>query len=134
MPTLPSTNWSKNYSSRRPVPFGPAADLVLLIEGWEARVYALVDCRRPTMESHSLIRFATADDTKTISHLIRELAEYERLLHEVVLDEDQLRENLFGPRPFAEVLLAEADGEVFGFTLFFHNFSTFLGRPGIYLE
>jgi GNAT superfamily N-acetyltransferase len=81
-----------------------------------------------------MIRFATAADTSTIVRLIRALAEYERLTHEVVLDEDQLREHLFGPRPYAEVLLVEDAGQVVGFALFFHNYSTFLGKPGIYLE
>ena len=67
--------------------------------------------------------------------LIRELAEFERLLHEVVADETLLRAHLFGERPAAEVLLGfEADGEPMGFALFFQNFSTFLARPGIYLE
>ncbi len=81
-----------------------------------------------------MIRFATIDDTGTICQLIRSLAEYERLTHEVNLDERRLREDLFGPRPFAEVLLAEENGEVVGFALFFHNYSTFAGKPGIYLE
>src|SRR5438552_2527057 len=81
-----------------------------------------------------MIRFATITDTKTICQLIRDLAEYERLAHEVVLDEERVREHLFGPRPFAEVLLAEEAGFVVGFALFFHNYSTFLGQPGIYLE
>lgn len=81
-----------------------------------------------------MIRFATAADTPMIARLIRALADYERLTHAVVLDEDQLREHLFGPRPYAEVLLVEAVGQVVGFALFFHNFSTFLGKPGIYLE
>jgi GNAT superfamily N-acetyltransferase len=81
-----------------------------------------------------MIRPATAADTPTICRLVRALAEYERLAHEVVLNEAQVREHLFGPRPYAEVLLAEETGEVVGFALFFHNFSTFLGRPGIYLE
>ena len=81
-----------------------------------------------------MIRPATIDDTTTIIALIRALAEYERLAHTVVLDEAQLREHLFGPRPYAEVLLAEDEGQVVGFALFFHNYSTFLGRPGIYLE
>ena len=67
--------------------------------------------------------------------LIRELAEFERLLPEVVADEALLRTHLFGVRPAAEVLLGfEADGEPMGFALFFQNFSTFLARPGIYLE
>lgn len=66
--------------------------------------------------------------------LIRELADYERLSHEAVATEDSLREWLFGERAVAEVLIAEDGGDVAGFALFFHNFSTFLGRPGIYLE
>ena len=82
-----------------------------------------------------MIRSAEPVDVPTIAALIRELAEYEHLAHEVVLDEAQLREHLFGARPYAEVLIAEAEsGTVAGFALFFHNFSTFLGRPGIYLE
>jgi GNAT superfamily N-acetyltransferase len=80
------------------------------------------------------IRNATESDVATILQLIRELAEYERLLHEVVATEERLRENLFGPRRCAEVLLGEVEGNVAGFALFFHNYSTFLGRPGIYLE
>jgi GNAT superfamily N-acetyltransferase len=81
-----------------------------------------------------MIRPATADDTPTIATLIRALADYERLSHAVVLDEKQLREHLFGPRPFAEVLLAEEADAVAGFALFFHSFSTFRGQPGLYLE
>jgi GNAT superfamily N-acetyltransferase len=81
-----------------------------------------------------MIRPATVADTPTIAALIRALAEYERLSHAVFLDEEQLRTHLFGPRPFAEVLLVEEANEVVGFALFFHNFSTFLGQPGIYLE
>ncbi|HLJ96878.1 MAG TPA: GNAT family N-acetyltransferase [Gemmataceae bacterium] len=81
-----------------------------------------------------MIRSATVADTPTIARLIRALAEYERLAHEVVLDEGQLREHLFGARPFAEVLLAEEAEAVVGFALFFHNYSTFLGKPGLYLE
>ncbi len=81
-----------------------------------------------------MIRPATSSDTKAICDLIRGLAEYERLSHILVLEEDRLREHLFGPRPFAEVLLAEEAGTVVGYALFFHNYSTFLGRPGIYLE
>jgi GNAT superfamily N-acetyltransferase len=81
-----------------------------------------------------MIRSATPADTATIARLIRALAEYERLAHTVVLTEDRLHEHLFGPRPFAEVLLAEEAGVVVGFALFFHNYSTFRGEPGIYLE
>jgi GNAT superfamily N-acetyltransferase len=82
-----------------------------------------------------VIRSAVPTDLDTIVALIRELAEYEHLAHEVVLDADELADHLFGPRPYAEVLIAEADdGVAVGFALFFHNFSTFLGRPGIHLE
>lgn len=81
-----------------------------------------------------MIRPATAADTSTIAALIRALADYERLAHAVSLEEDQLREHLFGARPFAEVLLAEDAGAIAGFALFFHNFSTFRGQPGLYLE
>lgn len=81
------------------------------------------------------IRPATADDAPLILALIRELAEFERLAHEVVADEALLRAQLFGGRPAAEVLLAEGPGgEAAGFALFFQTFSTFVGRPGIYLE
>lgn len=80
------------------------------------------------------IRFATSADLPEIAALIRELAEYEKLGHEVRFDPAVLAENLFGPRPYAEVLMAEVDGAVQGFALFFHNFSTFEGRPGLYLE
>lgn len=81
-----------------------------------------------------MIRAATPEDVPTIARLIRDLAEYEHLSHAVVLEEERLREHLFGARPYAEVLLAGVEGEVCGFALFFHNYSTFLGRPGIYLE
>lgn len=81
-----------------------------------------------------MIRPATAADLPAIISLIRGLAEYERLAHIVVLDEERLRTHLFGPRPYAEVLLAEEDDVVVGFALFLHNYSTFLARPGIYLE
>jgi GNAT superfamily N-acetyltransferase len=81
-----------------------------------------------------MIRPATSADTPTIARLIRALAEYERLSHRVTFDEARLHEHLFGPRPFAEVLLAEDGGAVVGFALFFHDFSTFMGQPGLYLE
>lgn len=80
------------------------------------------------------IRSAAEADVPMIRRLIRELAEYERLLPEAVVTEDDLRSSLFGPRPFAEVLIAEAAEGVAGFALFFHNYSTFLGKPGIYIE
>ena len=80
------------------------------------------------------VREASEGDVPLILSLIRELAEYEKLSHEVVATEEDLRVSLFGERPFAEVLIAEHDGAPAGFALFFHNFSTFLARPGIYLE
>lgn len=80
------------------------------------------------------IRPGTEDDVPLILSLIRELAEYERLSHEVVATEDTLRDSLFGERRVAEVLLGYIGDEPASFALFFHNFSTFLGRPGIYLE
>lgn len=80
------------------------------------------------------IRYAREDDTPLILRLIRELAEYEKLAHEVVATETQLHDNLFGARPQAEVIIAEWNGEPAGFALFFHNFSTFRGKHGLYLE
>src|SRR5262245_39328963 len=80
------------------------------------------------------IRPATEADVQTIAQLIRALADYERLAHAVVLEETLLREHLFGPHRFAEVLLAEDAGAVVGFALFFHTYSTFVGRPSLYLE
>src|SRR5437867_8616895 len=81
-----------------------------------------------------MIRAATPADVPAIARLIRGLAEYERLAHAVTLDEARLREHLFGPRPYAEVLLAEDAGIIVGFALFFPNYSTFRGQPGLYLE
>jgi GNAT superfamily N-acetyltransferase len=80
------------------------------------------------------IRVATEDDVPLILALITELAEYERLSHEVVATEETLRHSLFGERRLAETLLAYLGDDLAGFALFFHSFSTFLGRPGIYLE
>ncbi len=80
------------------------------------------------------IRTATEADVPLILSLIKELAEYERLAHEVSATEDILRESLFGERQGAEALIGYHEGDPAGFALFFHNFSTFLGRPGIYLE
>ena len=80
------------------------------------------------------IRSAIQGDVPVIAQLIRGLARFEKLEHEVVMTEDLLATALFGERQYAEVLLAEDEGLAVGFALFFHNFSTFLGRPGIYLE
>ena len=80
------------------------------------------------------IRLATAEDVPLILRFIKGLAEYEKLSHEVTATEERLRETLFGARQVAEVLIGEYHGDAAGFALFFHNYSTFLGRPGIYLE
>jgi GNAT superfamily N-acetyltransferase len=80
------------------------------------------------------IRFADERDTETILRFIRALAEYEKLSDVCVADTDSLRESLFGARSYAEVLLIEDRNGPQGFALFFHNFSTFLARPGLYLE
>lgn len=80
------------------------------------------------------IEAAIEADVPLILSLIKELAEYERLSHEVVATEEQLREELFGERPVAEVIIAYAQDQPVGFALFFHNMSTFLGRRGLYLE
>ena len=79
-------------------------------------------------------RQATVADMPLIAALIRGLAEYEGLSHAVRMDEAVLERHLFGPRPMAEVLIGEIDGNPSGFALFFHNFSTFEGHPGVWLE
>ena len=83
---------------------------------------------------HIEIRPARRDDAAVVLELIRGLAEYERLADECVATEHDVCESLFGQQPGAEVLLAEVDGAPAGFALFFHNYSTFLGRRGIWLE
>lgn len=80
------------------------------------------------------IRTALPADVPLILTFIRELAEYEKLLDEVSATEDLLKHTLFGQNPKAEVIIAEDDSNPIGFALFFHNYSTFLGKPGIYLE
>ena len=80
------------------------------------------------------IREATEADIPLILSLIRALAVYERLEHKVVATEEVLRDSLFGQHRYAETIIIEENGEPAGFALFFHNFSTFIGRPGIYLE
>ncbi len=80
------------------------------------------------------IRPTSADDVPLILQFIRNLAEYEKLSHLVVADEATLLDELFGQHPIAECVIAEYDGEPAGFALFFHNFSTFVGRRGLYLE
>jgi len=80
------------------------------------------------------IERATERDVPLILRLIKELAEYERMADEVIATEDSVRATLFGPRPAAEVVVGYAGDEPAGFALFFHNYSTFLGKPGLYLE
>ena len=80
------------------------------------------------------IRPATENDVATILALIRDLAEYEHLSHEVEATEEDIHRYLFGDRPVAEALIGEHAGTAVSFALFFYNFSTFLGKPGIYLE
>ena len=88
------------------------------------------------MEPRSPIRIdpATEADLPQILAFIRALAEYEKLSHICVATEQSLRKALFGAKPYAEVLIARLDNAPVGFALFFHNFSTFLAKPGIYLE
>ena len=80
------------------------------------------------------IRTATEADVATILRFIRDLAVYEKLEDRVVANEESIRATLFGQPRFAEVLIGEEDSKPVGFALFFHNYSTFLGRPGVYLE
>jgi GNAT superfamily N-acetyltransferase len=87
-----------------------------------------------TAGTNFTIRPATEADVATILGFVRELAAYEKLTDEAQATEDMLARGLFGARPYAEALIAEADGAAVGFALFFHTFSTFVGRPGLYLE
>lgn len=84
--------------------------------------------------SNLIIRFAEVDDTADIFSLINELASYEKLSHLITTSIDELKINLFGKEKFVEILIAEYDNKIVGQALFFKNFSTFLGKPGIYLE
>jgi GNAT superfamily N-acetyltransferase len=86
------------------------------------------------MSTTITIRPAREHEVPLILAFIRELAEYERLSSAVVATEEDIRASLFGPRPYAEAVFACLDNDPVGFALFFHNFSTFLGRPGLYLE
>lgn len=81
-----------------------------------------------------VIRDTTVEDSELILNFIKKLAEYEQLSHEVVATVETLRETLFGEKAYAEVVIGEFEGVPAGYALFFHNFSTFTGRPGIYLE
>jgi len=84
--------------------------------------------------TEAAVRPARPDDLPAIVGLIRELAEFEQLAHLVVVTPESLRPHLFGSRPAAEAVVAETGGVIVAFALFFTNFSTFLGRPGLYLE
>lgn len=86
------------------------------------------------MASQLVLRPATPADVLVLFSLIKALAEYEKLSHAVTGNADALKEYLFGSRPYAEAILVEYGGQSVGFALFFHNFSTFLTQPGIYLE
>lgn len=86
------------------------------------------------MVNDSRIRLATAEDCALILSFIQGLADYEKLADQVVATEQKLRETLFGAQPAAEVVIAEYQGQPAGFALFFHNYSTFLAQPGLYLE
>ena len=80
------------------------------------------------------IRKAMIDDVPLILKLIKELSVYEKMSKKVVATEDILRETLFGDKSYAEVLIAEIEEKPVGYALYFYNFSTFLGRPGLYIE
>ncbi len=86
------------------------------------------------MKIEFTIRPANPDDVADLFGLIKALAEYEKLSHRVTGNVDSLQEHLFGTRPYAEAIVAEADSLIVGFALFFPNYSTFLTKPGIYLE
>lgn len=86
------------------------------------------------MPEPTAIRPARPEDAETLVALIRELAAYERLEHQAQATPEDLRRHLFGPQPHAEALIAEVDGRPVGFALYFHSFSTFRGRPSLYLE
>ena len=87
-----------------------------------------------TTATRFTLRPATPDDCASLVRLISALAEYEKLTHLVRTTPEALATMLFGPRPYCEAVLAEVDGRAVGFALFFHNFSTFLCKPGLYLE
>ena len=80
------------------------------------------------------IRHAEAQDVPLIRSFVAKLADYEKLAHELEATEESLRAAMFGPHRYAEVIFGEAHGRAVGFALFFHNFSTFVGKPGLYLE
>ena len=88
----------------------------------------------PTKIDGFTIRHAVETDVPLILSFIKELADYEKLSHEVLATEEEFRQNLFGEKKFAEVVIGEYNSEPVGYALYFYNFSTFLGKPGLYLE
>jgi GNAT superfamily N-acetyltransferase len=88
----------------------------------------------PTKIEGFTIRHAIESDVPLILWFVKELAEYEKLSHEVCATEDDFRHYLFGEKQFAEVVIGEYDSEPVGYALYFYNFSTFMGKPGLYLE
>ncbi|MBE9192152.1 GNAT family N-acetyltransferase [Gloeocapsopsis crepidinum LEGE 06123] len=86
------------------------------------------------MSPELTLRPATPDDVSVLFHLIQALAEYEKLTHAVTGSAEALEEHLFSAQPYVEAIIAEVQGKAAGFALFFHNYSTFLTQPGIYLE
>ena len=87
-----------------------------------------------TKNKNFIIRQASKEDCALILEFIKELASYEKLAHEVVTDVETLEESLFGENRYAKVVIGEYQGQAVSFALYFHNFSTFIGRPGLYLE
>lgn len=90
--------------------------------------------RNRTKKNGVTIRKADGSDIPLIHTFITELAEFEKLSEQVIATEQDLRDNLFGKKPYAEIIIAEIDKRAVGFALFFHNYSTFLGKPGLYIE
>lgn len=93
-----------------------------------------MDYRLMTSPSNLIVRFAQPADYSILFKLIQGLAEYEKLSHAITGNALSLKEHLFGSRRYIEAILAESAGQAVGFALFFHNYSTFLTKPGIYLE
>lgn len=93
-----------------------------------------MDYRLMTSPSNLIVRFAEPADHSVLFKLIQGLAEYEKLSHAITGNALALKEHLFGSRRYVEAILAESAGQAVGFALFFHNYSTFLTKPGIYLE
>jgi GNAT superfamily N-acetyltransferase len=112
------------------------------VKATESRIINLIDALRlrgkgmviATETPGFQIKSATDSDVPVIFSFVKKLARYEQLLHEVVATEDLLRETLFGKRRTAEVAIGYHETKPVGFVLFFHNYSTFLGKPGLYIE